>query len=123
MAGAQNKNAAQKGGIFEFSAARLRARGRTRCCRRGGDAALALGALAGELTSATDGFGLLPRLLFRGLLVIIAELHFAENAFALKLLLQGAQRLIHIVIANDYLQAPTALSTSIISVGVWLQGQ
>jgi hypothetical protein len=83
--------------------------------RRGGDTALALGALASQLAGATHGLGLLPRLLFRGLLVVVAQLHLAKHAFALQLLFQGTERLIHIVIANDYLQAPTALSIRIIS--------
>lgn len=100
----------------KFSAVRLWTRGGARRCSGGRNATLTLGALAGELTGTTDGFGLLPRLLFRRLLVIIAQLHFAEDAFALKLLLKRTKRLIHIVIANDYLQAPTALSTSKISV-------
>src|SRR5690606_33344586 len=43
--------------------------------------------------------------LLGGLLVVVPELHFPENAFALQLLLQRAQRLIDIVIANNYLQA------------------
>jgi len=69
------------------------------------DEALALRALAGELTGAAHGLGLLARLLLGGLLVVVAELHLAEDTLPLELLLQGAQRLIHIVIANNYLQA------------------
>jgi hypothetical protein len=37
--------------------------------------------------------------------MVIAKLHFAEDTLPLQLLLQGAERLIHIVIANNYLQA------------------
>src|SRR5690606_31875062 len=73
--------------------------------RRAGQAAFALGALASQLAGAAHGLGLLARLLLRRLLVVVAELHLAEDAFTLKLLFQGAQRLIHIVIANNYLQA------------------
>jgi hypothetical protein len=70
-----------------------------------GQATLALSALARQLAGAANRFGLLAGLLFGRLLIVVAELHLAENAFALKLLLQGAQRLIHIVVANNYLQA------------------
>jgi hypothetical protein len=72
--------------------------------------ALALSALASQLAGAAYGLGLLASLLLRGLLVIIAQLHFAEDTFALQLLLQCAQRLVNIVIANDYLQRSNALS-------------
>ncbi len=71
---------------------------------------LALSALAGELAGAANGLGLLPCLLLGRLLVVVPQLHFAENALALKLLFKRAKRLIHIVIANDYLQRSTALS-------------
>ena len=73
--------------------------------RSGGQAALALGALAGQLAGAAHGLGLLARLLLGRLLVVVPQLHFAEDAFALQLLLQRAQRLVNIVIANNYLQA------------------
>ena len=73
--------------------------------RRGGQTAFALGALAGELTGTTNGLSLLTSLLLRRLLVVVPELHLTENAFALQLLLQRAQRLVDIVIANNYLQA------------------
>src|SRR5690606_24232134 len=72
--------------------------------------AFALGPLAGQLAGAAHGLGLLARLLLGRLFVIIAQLHFAEDAFALQLLLERAQRLVNIVIANDYLQRSTALS-------------
>jgi hypothetical protein len=78
--------------------------------RSGGNATLALGTLARQLTCATDGLGLLPRLLLGRLFVEVTQLHFAENALALKLLFQRSQRLINIIIANDYLQRSTALS-------------
>ena len=76
----------------------------------GGQAAFALQTLASQLAGTTDGLGLLASLLFRGLLVVVPELHLPENAFALQLLLQRAQRLINVIIANDYLQRSTALS-------------
>lgn len=64
---------------------------------------LALGALAGELARAPYGLGLLAGFLFGGLFVVIAELHLAEDAFPLHLLLQRLQRLFDIVVANKNL--------------------
>jgi hypothetical protein len=60
--------------------------------------------LAGVLTSATDSFTLFANALLRRLLEIVAELHFTENAFTLKTLLQNAEGLIDIVVADLYLQ-------------------
>lgn len=74
------------------------------------DQTFTLGFLTGQLAGAAHGLCLLASLLFRRLLVKIAQLHLAENTFTLKLLLESAQRLIDIVIANDYLQRSTALS-------------
>ena len=51
-------------------------------------AAFALRLLAGELAGAADGLGLLAGALLGRLLVIITELHLAEDAFALHFLLQ-----------------------------------
>ena len=65
--------------------------------------ALALRALAGQLAGAANGFRLLACPLLRRLLVMSAHLHFAENAFALHLLLERAKRLINIVVADEYL--------------------
>ena len=73
--------------------------------RRGGQTAFALRTLAGQLAGAANGFGLLTGLLLGRLLVVVPQLHLAENAFALQLFLQRAQRLVDIVIANNYLQA------------------
>jgi hypothetical protein len=106
---------------FEFlAAALLRARHNagartsgltgTRYRRWSGQAAFALQALASQLTGAAHGLGLLASLLLRGLLVVVAQLHLTEDAFALQLLLERAQRLINVIIANDYLQRSTALS-------------
>jgi len=82
--------------------------------RSGSDAAFALGALAGQLARTPNGLGLLARLLFGRLLVEVAKLHLAENAFALQLLFQRAKRLVNVVIANDYLQRSTALSIPVV---------
>ena len=65
--------------------------------------AFALGALASQLASAANGFSLLASALFRGLLEVHVALHFTEAAFTLHLLLQGFQRLIDIVVANENL--------------------
>ena len=78
---------------------------RTGSCGRSGKTALALRTLARQFAGAANGFGFLTGLLLGRLLVVVAQLHLAENAFALKLLFQGAERLINIVIANNYLQA------------------
>ena len=65
--------------------------------------AFTLGALASQLAGATDSFSLLTGTLFRGLFEVHVTLHFTEAAFALHLLLQGFQRLIDIVVANENL--------------------
>jgi uncharacterized membrane protein (UPF0136 family) len=64
----------------------------------------ALGALAGQLARAAHGLGLFAGALLGGLFVVAAQLHLAENAFALHLLLQDAQRLVDIVVTDKYLQ-------------------
>ena len=63
--------------------------------------AFALQTLALELARPAHRFGLLPRLALGGLFVGLAELHFTEDAFALHLLLQGLERLIDVVVADD----------------------
>src|SRR5690348_4179968 len=67
--------------------------------------AFALHLLARELAGAADRFRLFPRLLFGGFLVMTAELHLAENAFALHLFLQRLEGLVDVVVANEYLHA------------------
>src|ERR1700726_3042774 len=96
---------------------------RTRCARRaassGGAAgagagnrpgfhwqqALALQLLAGELAGAADGFRLLADSALGGLFVMAAELHLAEHALALHLLLQHLERLVDIVVTDENLHA------------------
>jgi hypothetical protein len=63
--------------------------------------AFALGALALELAGAADRGGALAGALFRRFLVMTAQLHLAVDALALQLLLERAQRLLDIVVAND----------------------
>ena len=67
------------------------------------DEAFALSALAGQLANAANGFSLFTRTLLRRLFVIVAHLHFTENAFALHLLLESAESLINVVVADKYL--------------------
>ncbi len=66
-------------------------------------ASFTLGALAGQLANATNGFGLFTRTLLGRLFEIVAHLHFTEDAFALHLLLESAESLINVVIADKYL--------------------
>src|ERR1700716_3412421 len=72
--------------------------------------AFALQLLAGELARAAHGFGLFTGLLFGGLFIMAAELHLAENALALHLLLQRLEGLIDIVIANENLHAASSFN-------------
>lgn len=74
-------------------------------CRRAAttDKAFALRALARKLANSANGFCLFASALLRRLLIKITHFHFAKNAFALHLLLQSAERLIDIVIADKYL--------------------
>lgn len=71
--------------------------------RRRLDEALALGALPSKFASAAHSFGLLASLLLRRLLEIGARFHFTEQAFALHLLLQCAQGLFDIIVADGNL--------------------
>ncbi|KGF69542.1 hypothetical protein LL06_10050 [Hoeflea sp. BAL378] len=73
------------------------------CRATAADEAFALGALTRQLADPANGFGLFACALLRRLLVKITHLHFTEDAFALHLLLESAERLIDIVIADKYL--------------------
>src|SRR5580704_8537960 len=104
---------------------------RTRCARRaassGGAAgagagnhpwlhrqqALALQLLAGELAGAADGFGLLADALLGRFFVMTAQLHLAEHALALHLLLQHPQRLVDIVVTDENLHAAFLLDRAV----------
>src|SRR5262245_3659561 len=70
---------------------------------------LALHALTRELARPADRFRLFAGLLFGGLFVVAAELHLAENALALHLLLQRLEGLVDIGRASC-------------REGVWLRG-
>ena len=72
--------------------------------------AFALQLLADQLTGPADGFSLLAGLLFGGFFVKLAPLHFTERAFALHLLLERAERLLDIIVADyDLNQGNTLL--------------
>jgi hypothetical protein len=59
-----------------------------------------LGPLARQFTGAAHRFGLFTGPAFRRLFKILPHFHFAEDAFALQFLLQGAERLIDVIVAN-----------------------
>ena len=62
---------------------------------------LALGALASKFASAAHSFCLLASLLLRRLFEMRAGFHFPEKTLTLHLLLQCAQGLFDIVVADD----------------------
>jgi hypothetical protein len=70
---------------------------------RRGQEAFALELLALELAGAAHGLGLFASALLGRLLVVATKLHLTEDALALHLLLEGAERLIDIVVANENL--------------------
>ncbi len=63
--------------------------------------ALTLHAFAHELAVPAYGFGGDPGFLFRRLFVRAAQFHFAEDALALHLLLERAQGLVDIAVADS----------------------
>jgi hypothetical protein len=85
--------------------ARTRAEHRLRLHRQ---QAFALQLLASQLACATHSLSLLASLLLRGLLVVTAELHLAENTLALHLLLQRLESLIDVIIENENLHAASS---------------
>ena len=75
--------------------------------------AFALGAFAGQLAGAAHGFGALAGFLLGRFLKRLTRFHFPEQAFALHLLLQRAQGLLNVVIADDDLYYGTSPSGSV----------
>lgn len=65
---------------------------------------VALRLFAGRLACPTDGFCFLPGLALRRFFIRFAALHLAKDALALHLLLENPESLIHVVVANKYLQ-------------------
>ena len=65
--------------------------------------AFALDALALHLAGAAHGLGGLTGAALGGFLIMAAELHLAENAFALELLLERLQRLVDVIVTNENL--------------------
>lgn len=63
----------------------------------------ALGLLTRQLAGATNRLGLLPGPLLRGFLEEIAHLHFAKDSLTLHFLLEGAESLVDVVVADRYL--------------------
>jgi hypothetical protein len=62
--------------------------------------AFLLGSFAGQFAGASHSLGLFTGPALRRLFKILPHFHFAEDALALQLLLQGAKRLIDIIVAN-----------------------
>src|SRR5215472_6084813 len=74
---------------------------------------LALQLLAGEFTGATDGFCLLPDSPLGRLFIMAAELHLAEETFALHLLLQSLEGLVDIVVTDKNLHVVFLFSPTV----------
>jgi len=77
------------------------------------DDAFALGTLASQLAGASDSFSALAGLLLGRFLKRLTRFHFPEQALALHLLLQRAQSLLNVVIADDDLYYGTSPSGSV----------
>jgi hypothetical protein len=71
---------------------------------RVGDEPLILSFLARELARAADGLSFLSSALFRWFLVKSPAFHFSEDTFSLHLPLQCFERLIDVVVSDEYLQ-------------------
>ncbi len=75
--------------------------------RRNSESPFTLCFFTRQFTGTANGFRLLARFLHGRLLEMLPKLHFTENAFTLKFLLQGTKRLIDVVIANADLHGVT----------------
>src|SRR5262249_49868083 len=69
-----------------------------------GDQAFALSLFPGSLARTSDGFRLLAGLALGRFFIRLATLHLTKNALALQLLFEDPERLIDIVVANEYPQ-------------------
>ncbi len=65
--------------------------------------AFTLDALTLHLAGAADSLGGFAGAALGGFFVVPAEFHFAEHAFALKLLFKRLQRLVDVIVANENL--------------------
>jgi len=99
------KGAGRLGGRFRDGGKRLQALADQASL----DGAFALQPLANELAGSADGFRLLACALFRGLFIEFPAFHFPERAFALHLLLERAQGLLDIIVADNDLNQGTSL--------------
>jgi hypothetical protein len=100
------------GSTTTATAAKTTAATGARAGRLGGLArqeAFALSPLASQLARTAYRFRLLADPPLRGLLVIVPELHLAENPLALHLFLERLQGLIDVVVTDKYLQADAFL--------------
>jgi len=77
------------------------------------DDAFALGALASQFAGSADGLCALAGFFLGRLFKRLTRFHFPEQAFALHLLLQRAQSLLNVVIADDDLYYGTSPSGSV----------
>jgi len=77
--------------------------GREAFLPRVGNESFILRLLARKLARATDRLALLPGDLLGRFLVKSSAFHLSEDAFALHLPFQGFERLINVVVANEYL--------------------
>src|SRR5262244_2574023 len=84
---------------------------------RHGDQAFALGLFPGRLARAPDGFRLLAGLALGRFFIRLAALHLTKNALALHLLLEDPERLIDIVVANEYPQMFSDRATAALAAG------
>ena len=75
--------------------------------------AFALGAFAGQFAGAANGLGALAGFFLGRLFKRLTRFHFPEQALALHLLLQRAQSLLNVVIADDDLYYGTSPSGSV----------
>jgi hypothetical protein len=75
--------------------------------------AFALGAFAGQLAGAAHGFGALAGFFLGRLFKRLTRFHFPEQAFALHLLLESAQGLLDVIIADNDLYYRTSPSGSV----------
>jgi hypothetical protein len=94
--------AASSGRTTWISSVGYQGRRRSGGMAKRGLVAFSIHPLPQKFAVATHGLGFFPGLAFGWLLIGTAQLHFAEDAFTLHLLLERFQRLIDIVVAYNY---------------------